>query len=144
MLSPRGSRASSDATRTEARALRGRAGGVRLAALLLALALIGSAGAAQAGHHEAGEGAESMPAEAQATESGPELGADQGLAAEHGRSSGGGLYEPWRYNTDFFFQLTRGLPESGASERSQPYWKVLTIPGDVITLPGAAIAGLFG
>ena len=135
----------------EARATPGRVVGVPFAAIVAVVALIGSAGVARAGHHETGEAAGAMPAEAvagsseaPATESAPGLGADQGLAAEHGDSKGGGLYEPWHYNTDYFFGLTRGLPESGASERSQPYWMVLTIPADVITLPGAALAGLFG
>ncbi len=59
-------------------------------------------------------------------------------------NEGSALYEPWHYNTDYYFGLTRGLPESGAPERTHPYWMVLTIPMDVITLPGAALAGLFG
>ncbi len=50
----------------------------------------------------------------------------------------------WRYDTDYFFGLTRGLPESGLRPRCRPYVVPFTIVLDLVTLPGAALSGLFG
>lgn len=51
---------------------------------------------------------------------------------------------PWRYGTQYFFPLTRGLEEAGVPARARPAAWVFTVPFDVAHLPFAAIAGLFG
>lgn len=54
------------------------------------------------------------------------------------------MNEPWSYNTEYFFGLTRGLPAAGCTGSCR--WGVVpwTAVTDVVTLPGAALAGLFG
>jgi len=51
----------------------------------------------------------------------------------------------WAYDSSFFFGLTRGLPEATDLDKSGRRWvSSLTIPFDLVTLPTAAIAGLYG
>ena len=51
---------------------------------------------------------------------------------------------PWRYDDRYLFQLTRGLDEEQLSTTAEVACMVGTVPVDVVTLPAAAIAGLFG
>jgi hypothetical protein len=50
----------------------------------------------------------------------------------------------WAYETDYFFGLTRGLSEERLTSTEKGLAMVGTITYDVISLPGAALAGLFG
>jgi hypothetical protein len=50
----------------------------------------------------------------------------------------------WEYETDYFFGLTRGLSEERLTSTEKGLAMVGTITYDVISLPGAALAGLFG
>jgi hypothetical protein len=51
---------------------------------------------------------------------------------------------PWHYDMESLFPLTRGLEESGLPGGAQPVAMVLTIPLDIAQAPLGLIAGLFG
>jgi hypothetical protein len=52
---------------------------------------------------------------------------------------------PWAYDTHYFFALTRGLEEAGVKSRvARSSAMVGTVVMDIVTLPGAALAGLYG
>ena len=56
-----------------------------------------------------------------------------------------GEQNPWRYNTDYLFQLTRGLEEAGVRRRwGRILLQPLTAPIDLVALPFTALGGLFG
>lgn len=59
-------------------------------------------------------------------------------------TEGNPMAEPWSYNTEYFFGLTRGLPDAGCTGSCRPWVIPWTAVTDVVTLPGAALAGLFG
>jgi len=50
----------------------------------------------------------------------------------------------WRYVTDYFFALTLGLEQERLADWVRYTAMVGTVPADVLTAPGAALAGLFG
>ena len=50
----------------------------------------------------------------------------------------------WRYGTQHFFGLSRGMEDAGVPRLARPFLYVLTVPFDTIHLPIAAISGLFG
>ncbi len=52
--------------------------------------------------------------------------------------------KPWSYDTVYFFGLTRGLDDEPLSTWGRRASMVGTVPLDVMGLPGAALAGLFG
>jgi len=52
--------------------------------------------------------------------------------------------EPWKYQTFYFFAATRGLVEEDLNATEKGFAMVGTITIDVVTLVGAAFAGLFG
>lgn len=52
--------------------------------------------------------------------------------------------KPWAYDTSSFFALTRGLDEETDSDWGRRASMVGTVPLDVVALPAAALAGLFG
>lgn len=52
--------------------------------------------------------------------------------------------KPWAYDTIYFFALTRGLDEERLSTWGRRASMVGTVPLDVVGLPTAALAGLFG
>jgi hypothetical protein len=52
--------------------------------------------------------------------------------------------KPWAYDTAYFFQLTRGLGDEVKSTWGRRASMVGTVPIDVVGLPTAALAGLFG
>lgn len=51
---------------------------------------------------------------------------------------------PWHYSTDPLFSLTRGLSEEQLPEAGRYALYVVTVPLDLVQLPAAAVAGLFG
>jgi hypothetical protein len=51
---------------------------------------------------------------------------------------------PWAYDTGYFFALTRGLEDERLSTWERRASMAGTVPLDVMGLPTAAIAGLFG
>ncbi len=116
-----------------------RRGGVRgrasfVATLTLSLSLF--AAPVFAGESEAVAGS-AEPAAASISAADPD--------ASERSSSLGGLYEPWRYDTGYFFGLSRGLwEEEGLSPGFRPAVLCLTLPLDLVILPAAALAGLFG
>jgi len=65
-------------------------------------------------------------------------------AATHQAVRGTATDEPWRYSTDHFFALTRGLEEEDLSKTARRWVMVLTVPLDAMMVPTAAIAGLYG
>ena len=75
--------------------------------------------------------------------------ADAGLeedgAAERTAMEAWGDQNPWRYNTDYLFLLTRGLEDAGVE---RPWARfglyLLTVPLDIADLPFSALGGLFG
>ena len=52
--------------------------------------------------------------------------------------------KPWRYDNRYLFQLTRGLGDLGLATWERVTCMVGTVPVDVVVLPVAAVAGLFG
>lgn len=53
--------------------------------------------------------------------------------------------ESWAYETDYYFALTRGLTYAGVESRVARGFAMLgTVPMDIVTLPGAMLAGLWG
>jgi hypothetical protein len=50
----------------------------------------------------------------------------------------------WRYGTQHFFGLSRGMEDAGVPRLARPFLYVLTVPFDTAQLPFAAISGLFG
>ena len=50
----------------------------------------------------------------------------------------------WRYGTNHFFGLSRGMEDAGVPRLARPCLYVLTVPFDTVHLPIAAISGLFG
>jgi hypothetical protein len=50
----------------------------------------------------------------------------------------------WRYGTQHFFGLSRGMEDAGVPRLARPFLYVLTVPFDTIHLPIAALSGLFG
>jgi hypothetical protein len=52
--------------------------------------------------------------------------------------------KPWEYDTSYFFALTRGLDEETDSTWGHRASMAGTVPLDLVCLPTAAIAGLFG
>lgn len=50
----------------------------------------------------------------------------------------------WRYGTQHFFGLSRGMEDAGVPRPARPFLYVLTVPFDIVHLPVAAISGLFG
>jgi hypothetical protein len=52
--------------------------------------------------------------------------------------------KPWAYATSYYFALTRGLEAEGLTGVRRGFAMVGTVPMDILTLPGAALAGLFG
>jgi hypothetical protein len=50
----------------------------------------------------------------------------------------------WRYGTQHFFGLSRGMEDAGVPRLARPFLYVLTVPFDTVHLPIAAISGLFG
>ena len=52
--------------------------------------------------------------------------------------------EGWHYETGYLFGVTRGLPEAGVRDGWCYPAMVLSVPFDLVTLPIAALAGLFG
>jgi hypothetical protein len=50
----------------------------------------------------------------------------------------------WRYGTQHFFGLSRGMEDAGVPRLARPFLYVLTVPFDTAQLPIAAISGLFG
>lgn len=52
--------------------------------------------------------------------------------------------KPWSYDTVYFFALTRGLDDEPLSTWGRRASMIGTVPLDVMGLPGAALAGLFG
>jgi hypothetical protein len=52
--------------------------------------------------------------------------------------------EGWRYETSYFFMLTCGLREEPIKRWVRNVSMAGTVPLDIFTLPGAALAGLFG
>lgn len=52
--------------------------------------------------------------------------------------------KPWAYDTTYLFGLTRGLDDLRLSPWGRRASMVGTVPVDVVSLPTAAIAGLFG
>jgi hypothetical protein len=52
--------------------------------------------------------------------------------------------KPWAYDTSYFFGLTRGLDDEPLSTWCRRASMVGTVPVDVVGLPTAALAGLFG
>lgn len=50
----------------------------------------------------------------------------------------------WRYGTQHFFGLSRGMKDAGVPRLARPFLYVLTVPFDTVHLPIAAISGLFG
>jgi hypothetical protein len=50
----------------------------------------------------------------------------------------------WRYGTQHFFGLSRGMEDAGVPGLARPFLYVLTVPFDTVHLPIAAISGLFG
>jgi len=59
-------------------------------------------------------------------------------------TEGNPMEESWSYTTEYFFGLTRGLPDAGCTGSCKPWVIPWTAVTDVVTLPGAALAGLFG
>jgi hypothetical protein len=53
---------------------------------------------------------------------------------------------PWAYDTDYYFALTRGLERDAGvtNDVARGFAMVGTVIMDLVTLPGAALAGLFG
>lgn len=51
---------------------------------------------------------------------------------------------PWRYDTGYLFGVTRGLETAVVSRRWRPALWIVTVPFDLVNLPVAAVAGLFG
>ena len=47
------------------------------------------------------------------------------------------------YNTEYLFAMTRGVADSTLITPLKPAVFLLTIPLDIVCLPGAAIAGFF-
>ena len=74
---------------------------------------------------------------------GPVRAGDEG-AAPRVEPSAMSVDTGWRYDTSYFFGLTRGLSRAGVSESRRPYVMSITIPLDILILPGAALSGLFG
>jgi hypothetical protein len=50
----------------------------------------------------------------------------------------------WRYGTQHFFALSRGMEDAGVPKLGRPFLYVVTVPFDIAFLPTAAISGLFG
>ena len=50
----------------------------------------------------------------------------------------------WRYGTQHFFGLSRGMEDAGVPKLARPFLYVLTVPFDTVHLPIAAISGFFG
>lgn len=50
----------------------------------------------------------------------------------------------WSYGTDRLMPLTRGLPETGLPPAARWPLYLFTVPFDLVQLPFAAIAGLYG
>jgi hypothetical protein len=50
----------------------------------------------------------------------------------------------WRYGTQHFFGLSRGMQDAGVPRLARPFLYVVTVPFDTAFLPIAAISGLFG
>ena len=50
----------------------------------------------------------------------------------------------WRYETGYLFGVTRGLETAGVSRPWRPALWIVTVPFDLVNLPVAAAAGLFG
>ena len=89
-------------------------------------------------------GEEASPASAEAIGHVP--GPNEGV---YGDPPNSGVGNPddrsWAYDSSFFFGLTRGLPEATDLDKSGRRWvSSLTIPFDLVTLPTAAFAGLYG
>jgi len=93
-----------------------------------------------------GDGSVPAPApEASAMGSDPSAPTSGTSLPESEPTTSGGPYEPWHYNTDYFFGLTRGLwEEEGVSPVLRPVVMIFTLPLDIVILPAAALAGLFG
>ncbi len=102
----------------------------RSTAIFLAISIgcILAAGPAASDHHESPDSA---------------LGEEK--AAEKTAMEAWGDQNPWRYNTDYLFLLTRGLEDAGVE---RPWARfglyVLTVPLDIADLPFSALGGLFG
>jgi hypothetical protein len=50
----------------------------------------------------------------------------------------------WRYDTGYLFGITRGLEIGMRTQKWRPALWIVTVPFDVVSLPVAAAAGLFG
>jgi hypothetical protein len=51
---------------------------------------------------------------------------------------------PWSYGTDTIFGLSRGLEENGVTGGARIAVLFVTVPFDLVQLPAALIAGLWG
>jgi len=101
-----------------------------VSALALVALLLAAAPAVRADSHGTSEAEPTA-----VTETAPE----PGPAPATGESG-----EGWHYETGYLFGVTRGLPEAGIRGGWRYAAMVLTVPFDVVTLPIAALAGLFG
>jgi hypothetical protein len=50
----------------------------------------------------------------------------------------------WKYDSGYFFVLSRGMDEAGFPRAARPFLLLVTVPIDIVQVPFAAIAGLFG
>jgi len=118
----------------------------------LAWATAGAAAADELADAMAGETAEAPRAtDTAAPGSAPAMTADETASTPTPASSETDPYpsldvptKPWAYDTGYFFALTRGLEEEGLSTWQRGASMVGTVPVDVVCLPTAALAGLFG
>lgn len=102
------------------------------------------AGAAvQTGQETFEAGEPGVPTRVAVTEPGPSDGPPAAGDPEHYPSLDVPT-KPWAYDTGHFFALTRGLEDERLSTWERRASMAGTIPLDVVGLPTAAIAGLFG
>jgi hypothetical protein len=136
------------------------------AVLCGAVLVVGLGPMASADEHDPGAGAAGTPMQTEAT---PETGGQTAGAGEPGVTTRVAVSEPedtsdgpplagdpehypsldvpskpWAYDTGYFFALTRGLDEERLSTWERRASMAGTVPLDVVGLPTAAIAGLFG